>query len=458
MSKPLGPDEHQQREEIHSQALRRARPSQAGKRRTSRALISILSLHLVLVLLSGVTLLATRQAFRRQSLEAATRESRFVTTEWALLRELQQRTQRVLREKDREIASLRELQASLAGRPELADEAERVRVALLQAYAERETVLQAQLSGSGEELAQAVRSVETGTESALAEMITENDPETLAWYRRIVDLLRTGRPDSAQVRLETTGRNSSLLPENDFTRLLGLVTIVDRQEAFLESIRALERELDRRDLQIAGLESDLRERADEIERSVGRIRSLEEELATVVDERLTPLEAQALRVELQAELAGAFEQGTDQTFSAVEQLLDYLSGARVPDLEETRTQILTYWANSQRFQELVTRSRRLATNGVAAGRDDLPEPRLIGIVTDVREQTLLIEGLTDIPAVAGTPVEIRSSEGVQPGSLIGRAEIAAVTGDLISATLGEQSRSPRARDLVYVVIAPSADR
>lgn len=444
MSKPLGPDEHQQREEIHSQALRRARPSQAGKRRTSRALISILSLHLVLVLLSGVTLLATRQAFRRQSLEAATRESRFVTTEWALLRELQQRTQRVLREKDREIASLRELQASLAGRPELADEAERVRVALLQAYAERETVLQAQLSGSGEELAQAVRSVETGTESALAEMITENDPETLAWYRRIVDLLRTGRPDSAQVRLETTGRNSSLLPENDFTRLLGLVTIVDRQEAFLESIRALERELDRRDLQIAGLESDLRERADEIERSVGRIRSLEEELATVV--------------ELQAELAGAFEQGTDQTFSAVEQLLDYLSGARVPDLEETRTQILTYWANSQRFQELVTRSRRLATNGVAAGRDDLPEPRLIGIVTDVREQTLLIEGLTDIPAVAGTPVEIRSSEGVQPGSLIGRAEIAAVTGDLISATLGEQSRSPRARDLVYVVIAPSADR
>ncbi len=391
-----------------------------------------------------MALVATRQAFRRQSLEAATRESRFVTTEWGLLRELQQRTQRVLREKDREIASLRELQASLAGRPELADEAERVRLALLQAYAERETVLQGQLSGSGEELAQAVRSVEAGNESALAEMITENDPQTLAWYRQIVDLLRTGSPDSAQVRLETTGRNSSLLPEADFTRLLGLVTIVDRQEAFLESIRALERELDRRDLQIAGLESDLRERADEIERSVRRIRSLEEQLATVV--------------ELQAELAGAFEQATDQTFSAVEQLLDYLSGARIPDLEETRTQILTYWANSQRFQELVTRSRRLATNGVAAGRGDLPEPRLIGIVTDVREQTLLIESLTDIPAVAGTPVEIRSPEGVQPGSLIGRAEIAVVTGDLISATLGEQARSPRARDLVYVVIAPSADR
>jgi DNA repair exonuclease SbcCD ATPase subunit len=546
-------------EKIRSEARTRATvepAEQAGR----KPVIAVIALNLAVIAAAATALFLTQRVFKEQSAQAATAESRFVTTEWALLQEIQDRTEQILLEKDREIASLRALQASLAGRPELAEEAARVRLSLARAYAERETILQARLSGSDEALAEAVRRIEqtesrqvgpdddrdttTVNESDLPvdeQLISSDDSATLAWFRQIVDQLRFGRSDSAQLRLTTDGLESQVLRQSDYDRLLGLVTLVERQNTFLDAIAALERELDARDAEIARQDrrnriavselSDARQRIETLELSVESLQSrtlteeeaisirseMEDTLALLATERerSTQLEralddarteqtelyeslgavraalqeaertvavrnqelqqanqqigtarsaladAEQAFAQLQLEndeaVAAALASATEQTYEATELLLDYLSGAGLEDADANRERILEFWEESQRYQELLTRARRLAIAGIDTERDDLPRARLVGVVTTLNETSVLIESLTDVAAVEGTSLELRSSEGIQPGELIAKATVSAVAGDLIQAELTSRSGTLRERDLAYVVLMPERE-
>ena len=552
---------HLPNDSIHTEARSRVR-AEAPERPTRRPVVWVVALNLAVIAAAAITLVLTQRVFDVQSSQAATAESRFVTTEWALLKEIQDRTEQILLEKDREIASLRELQASIADRPELADESERIRTALTRAYAERETILQARLSGSSEALAQAVSRIEqegqaselgddrapadaigpTGVGLAVDEqIISSEDSATLAWFRQVVDQLRFGRTEAAQIRLVTDGQTSEVLRPSDYDRLVGLVTLIERQNTFLDTIAALEQELDTRDAEIeeqnrrtgavlaqlsqareriATLEQNVtaleertlteeqavavrsemtralsaltteRARSAELERALTAAESerarLGEQLQTISDElaaaqeslatRSAELEASATQLQTaqdaleDAELAferlltdkdeavaEALATATQETFEATELLLDYLAGTGLENPEDTRSRILAFWEESQRYQELLTRARRLAEAGVADGRNDLPQARLVGVVTSLGDDDMLVESLTDVPTSEGTTMEIRSSEGAQPGQLLATARVTGVVGDLIQAALTTRPGIPRVRDLAYVVVMPERE-
>ncbi|HKJ85510.1 MAG TPA: hypothetical protein VKA06_05510, partial [Spirochaetia bacterium] len=212
----------------------RSRYGQPGGGRPRKWFVVIGGVNAILLLVVVIVVLATRGIYDTRAAEVTDAESRFVTTEWRILRELQQRTDRVLREKDREIQLLRQVQQSMRERDATEEEYAQVRLQLQQAYAQREAILQARLSAPQSELETIVSDIEQTTRSEIAEEIAV-DPDTptvetmgagdsrsLAWYRRVIDDLRVGRTRDALELLEVSGSEASTLLTSDYDRLYSL--------------------------------------------------------------------------------------------------------------------------------------------------------------------------------------------------------------------------------------------
>jgi hypothetical protein len=102
-------------------------------------------LALDLALLAGVVLLlwGVDRGFRRQAEIAALKDNRFLTTEWRLMRELKERTDQELRDKDREIDVLRQQYLRLKGSGSSADLLADIEAAMARAESERAAILSA---------------------------------------------------------------------------------------------------------------------------------------------------------------------------------------------------------------------------------------------------------------------------------------------------------------------------
>lgn len=314
-------------DDIRHEAQARARAESVGRRNSRRWLVPAIVVNVLLIASVLGAVLAFGSHFRRRAEESARIESRFVTTEWRILQELQNRTDRVLEEKDREIALLRQLRAAIQDRPELQVEAERIDAQLRQAYAQRETILQARISipdeGSGEldvDLAEAAEPVVAaedieefedaapGVEATLDRepedvdeaTISRDDPRTLAWYRRIIDELRLGMTAAAQQRLEALSEGSSLLTPADYDRLLGLTTIVERQRTFIAVVDSLEQQLTERQDELRRTRARLSAALADLSGAEAEVARLEESIRLARANGITEAGLQAARDEADA--------------------------------------------------------------------------------------------------------------------------------------------------------------
>jgi len=102
-------------------------------------------LALDLALLAGVVLLlwGVDRGFRRQAEIATLKDNRFLTTEWRLMRELKERTDQELRDKDREIDALRQQYLRLKGSGSSAALLADIEAAMARAESERAAILSA---------------------------------------------------------------------------------------------------------------------------------------------------------------------------------------------------------------------------------------------------------------------------------------------------------------------------
>jgi len=106
----------------------------------------LVALNIFLLVVSAATLFLADAAINKNTREAALNANTFLTTEWRLLKELKGRTDRLLQDKDREIAELRlryeALQANRSSGEELAALEEEIR----RAESEREGILAVRFS------------------------------------------------------------------------------------------------------------------------------------------------------------------------------------------------------------------------------------------------------------------------------------------------------------------------
>ncbi|MBL8967220.1 MAG: hypothetical protein JNG85_09425 [Spirochaetaceae bacterium] len=76
------------------------------KRTNKKHDVAVVAINLAILVGAACFLTVQDAAFKRREKTESLRENRFLTTEWRLMRELKERTDRELREKDREIAEL----------------------------------------------------------------------------------------------------------------------------------------------------------------------------------------------------------------------------------------------------------------------------------------------------------------------------------------------------------------
>lgn len=555
-----------------------ARNGDHQSRITSSASRLPLWLNIGVVAVTAVVVSLSWTLSARQSREAVSYESRFVTAEWQLLVAVKSRTERLLQSKDREIALLRQRYlefdrstddaVALRRREELASLIDR-------AYAERQAILSDWLSIGTEEHGVAERplsdaqepeaiedsrealepSAEDSDGAEIVEVLPKlpsTESRSVWWYRQIIDDLRAEGPQTARARLEAADE----LPAGDITRLELLITLVQQYEELSEFQGEIEVALLRTDSQLAITEDALeqvtaelekteeeaalaRERAadrlaelegerarfeaeladqtaalrvvdGEIVSARTRIEGLEELLAsereqadadrrelaaqlvqaeaarqrfaeesTALEQRLALVSEQvdalksrrnALeteRDELEAEIGAyvelvaltamqRFAAGREEGFAAAlrqaQQLLDYLAGVDLADPSQARERLVEAAGANESFRELVFRANRLGVEGTAAERGDLPQPRLVGIITSVEEDLLIAEAITSTEIEPGDRVDIRSREGVQPGELLGSAELIARVDTLLQLRVTQPAPESQwvRNDLVYV--------
>lgn len=97
--------------------------------------------NLALAVFTGVFLVVSLQVYRTRIETASLSESRFLTTEWRLLRELRAQTDRQLLEKEQEIADLSERYLKLVRANAGTVEVQRIETRLEQARSERDQIL-----------------------------------------------------------------------------------------------------------------------------------------------------------------------------------------------------------------------------------------------------------------------------------------------------------------------------
>jgi hypothetical protein len=115
---------------------------QAANRRPDVAFFAI---NLAIVLGAALFLAAQDGAYRSRIRAETLRDSKFLTTEWRLMRELKERTDRELRDKDREIAELRLRYRSFKDAGSSAELLASIEKEMRRAEAEREAILAARL-------------------------------------------------------------------------------------------------------------------------------------------------------------------------------------------------------------------------------------------------------------------------------------------------------------------------
>ena len=101
-----------------------------------------------LILVAAIVLSAAAVQYRGSVRETTRAETRFVTTEWQLLRELKEETDRLLEEKEREIAVLRRRYLELRGQDGTTSEQELIEAQLREAEGDRDELLSARIDRS----------------------------------------------------------------------------------------------------------------------------------------------------------------------------------------------------------------------------------------------------------------------------------------------------------------------
>ena len=101
-----------------------------------------------LILVAAIVLSAAVVQYRGSVRETTRTETRFVTTEWQLLRELKEETDRLLEEKEREIAVLRRRYLELRGQDGTTSEQELIEAQLREAEGDRDELLSARIDRS----------------------------------------------------------------------------------------------------------------------------------------------------------------------------------------------------------------------------------------------------------------------------------------------------------------------
>lgn len=104
---------------------------------------ALLALDLALVAGVALLLLGFDRGLRKQAETAALQDNKFLTTEWRLMRELKERTDQELRDKDNEIDSLRLQYLRLKGSGSSADLLAEIEAAMARAESERAAILSA---------------------------------------------------------------------------------------------------------------------------------------------------------------------------------------------------------------------------------------------------------------------------------------------------------------------------
>lgn len=169
-----------------------ARPK-AGRQGSDLAFLGI---NLLILLGAALFLVVSDGVYRRRSTAETLRDSRFLTTEWRLMRELKERTDRELRDKDQEITDLRLRYLALKGSGSSTELLASIAVEMRRAEAEREAILSARLKAvAGPSPATAPVAQGRIPDTALSELLRS----------RIVgleDSLRASRAGEAAIELE----------------------------------------------------------------------------------------------------------------------------------------------------------------------------------------------------------------------------------------------------------------
>lgn len=110
--------------------------------------LAVFTINVAIVLGAGVFLVSQDAAFRRRERVETLRDNRFLTAEWRLMRELKERTDRELREKDREIAELRLRYLSYLKSGSSLELLASIKEEMRRAEAERDSILSARLKAA----------------------------------------------------------------------------------------------------------------------------------------------------------------------------------------------------------------------------------------------------------------------------------------------------------------------
>lgn len=164
--------------------------------------VPLLVLNLFLVCLSTATIFFSDGYFRRRTQEAALGDNRFLTTEWRILRELKDRTDRILQEKDREIDELRLRYQTLKRQKASTNLLEALESELRRAEAEREAILAARFSPA------APRAVDTLASPAPAASERRREDGTVAELLR--DRIRKLEEEAAASRKDAEVRSEEM--------------------------------------------------------------------------------------------------------------------------------------------------------------------------------------------------------------------------------------------------------
>ncbi|HOX33792.1 MAG TPA: hypothetical protein PLB91_15780 [Spirochaetales bacterium] len=118
------------------------------RKQVSRIDLPLVALDLAILLGVAILLAASGPRFGARSREASLKESGFLTTEWRLMRELKERTDRELRDKDREIAELRARYLSLKDAGSSSESLAELEEEMRRAEAEREALLSTRIKAA----------------------------------------------------------------------------------------------------------------------------------------------------------------------------------------------------------------------------------------------------------------------------------------------------------------------
>jgi hypothetical protein len=226
-------------------------PGPAAGRRVD---IPLLALNLFLLCLTAAAIYVSDAHYRRRSAEAALGDNRFLTTEWRILQELKDKTDRVLRDKDREIENLRLRYRTLQRQKASTALLEALEAELLRAESERQAILAARFSpasfsagseavpapGAPASSAPAARASEGAVAELLRDRIRKLEEEAAANRRdaeaRMSELERLRGDLTAARPPEGTG-NGTAYPESGTAEMPVKSGMEDALLALLESGR-----------------------------------------------------------------------------------------------------------------------------------------------------------------------------------------------------------------------------